>query len=140
VGRGHDVAGRLGADVANCVARGKGLGGVRRAGGQFTGGTVAKVRLNVRALGGSGRTLALFQSPLLLGRINQAKVIDAGVLLRGGAGAHEVGNGDGREQTDNRNHDHNFNERKPRLAGSFVFHIYFLIFLIDGVNVTAGGF
>jgi hypothetical protein len=81
-----------------------------------------------RALG-KGCTGA-FQQNLLLRRINQTQVVDAGVHLRRAAGADEVRNRDGGQETDNRNHDHDFNERKARLAGGIDLHTvcYFLSF------------
>lgn len=136
----NDVAGRLGADVAHgaAVAGRPGRCAVSRAGRQFTSGTVSEVGLEVRAGRGGGAALALFQGPLLLGRVDQAQIVNARILLRGRAGAHEVGNGDRGQQTDNRDNDHDFDEGETCLAIDFVFHM--LIYaLYSGVNSAEGG-
>src|SRR4051794_28891235 len=61
-----------------------------------------------------GRASALFglQRPLLLGAVNLAQVIDAGVLLGSGTSFHKVGDRDGGQQSDDCNHDHDFNKRE----------------------------
>ena len=59
---------------------------------------------------GVGGNLLLFQGPLLNCAVNLLQVGDAGVLLGGRASFHEVRNRDSGQQTDNRNHDHDFNE------------------------------
>ena len=64
----------------------------------------------------------LFQGPLALGAVNNTEVADAGIGLRGGAGAHEVRNRDGGEEADNGDDDHNFDEREPTLFLSLHLH------------------
>ena len=65
-----------------------------------------------------------FQGPLLLGTVDLAQVVDAGVLLRGRAGAHEVGDGDGGQQADDGHHDHDFHQREARLFDGIEFHSF----------------
>jgi hypothetical protein len=55
----------------------------------------AKVRLYIAHGRRVGVLLLVFQRPLLFGRVNQAKIIDASILLRRGAGFNEVGDGNG---------------------------------------------
>ncbi len=66
--------------------------------------------------------LMLLQRPLLTSGIDQAQIVDTGVHLRGRAGAHEVGDGDGGQQTDDRHDDHDFYEGEPTFLGICLFH------------------
>ena len=125
MGRGNDIANGLGGDIVQSIARGEGGSSVRRAYRQFAGRTVTEVGLYVRARRRGGARLMLLQRPLLLGAINLAQIVDARIHLRGRARAHEVGNGDGGQQTDNRDDDHDFNEGETCLAADFIFHITF---------------
>ena len=52
------------------------------------------------------RHRSVLQGPLLFGRVNHAKIVDASIGLRRSAGFHQVRNGDGRQQPDNRHDDH----------------------------------
>jgi len=119
-----DAATGLGADRADqgIVAGGPSGGAVCRAPWELTTGTVAEIRLEVRAGGGGSGRLMLFQGPLLFGCIDQTQVVNASIHLRRGARAHEVRNGDGCQQTDNRDNDHNFHQRETCLAIDFIFH------------------
>jgi hypothetical protein len=67
---------------------------------------------------------------LLLGGINEPQVVDAGILLGGGAGFDEVGNGDRGQQSDDGDDDHDLNERKPCFAINFL-HIYLTFLLLN---------
>ena len=129
--RGNDAASGLGGDVTHTggIARRPSLCAVRGARRQFAARTVAEVGLQLRGRRrdrGAAR-LPLLQRPLLLGAVNQAQIVDARVLLRGRARAHEVGYGDGGQQTDNRDDDHNFNEGETCLAADFIFHKTFFL-------------
>jgi len=81
--RTDDIASRLGAHGVDRVAGGEGVCRIHRARWQFAVDAAAQVRLQVgaRAIRGVGALLALFQGPLLLGRVNQPEVVDAGILL-----------------------------------------------------------
>jgi len=119
---GNDVARGLGSDVVRGIAGGEGHRRVHRAIGQFARRAAAQVRLQVASLRDRGARLAFFQGPLLLGRIDQAQVVDTRILLRGGAGPNEVGNGDGRQKPNDGNHYHDFHQREGPFASSFHFH------------------
>ena len=110
--RTDNTARRLDADVTQAagIARGPGLRAVSGAGRQFTRRAVAEVGLQIRTRRRAGAGLALLQRPLLLGGVDQAQFVDARVHLRGSAGAHKVGDGDGGQQTDNRDDDHDFDK------------------------------
>src|SRR5580698_7681561 len=92
VRRRQNGALRRGPHVVDRVAGRKRVTWIHRAGRQFAVGSTAQVRLQVRTRRsrGVGGLLALFQGPLLLGRVNQPEVVDAGVLLRSGASFDEV--------------------------------------------------
>ena len=82
---------------------------------------------------------ALFsKGPFLLGAINLPEIVDAGVLLRGGSGMHEIGNRDRRQQTDDGDNDHDFNQGETRFACRGDFHTITFSFA-RGVNLTMGG-
>ena len=118
---------RHGNDVRGVAGRERGRR-INRAGRQNAGATT-EVGLQIAARGGAARNLLVFQRPLLLGAVNQTQIVDAGVLLRGRARAHEVGNGDRGQQTDDGHHNHDFNERKARLAIYFSLHTYVSFFI-----------
>jgi hypothetical protein len=68
--------------------------------------------------------LLLLQRPRRLCSIKLLEVGDAGVLLAGGAGLHEVRNGNSRQEADDGHHDHDFNQGKaPAEAGCIYFHM-----------------
>lgn len=66
--------------------------------------------------------LTVFQRPLLLGAVNLAKIVDAGVGLRGLARPNVIGNSYRRQQADDRHNDHNLYQRKSRFARTSSFH------------------
>ncbi len=69
---------------------------------------------------------AFFQRQLIRRGVNLAQVVDAGIHLRGGAGLHEVGNGDRCQQADNGHDNHDFHQCEACLAEGFgIFHLYF---------------
>ncbi|MDB6125042.1 MAG: hypothetical protein JWQ71_4035, partial [Pedosphaera sp.] len=121
--RAVDQAGRGGGYVIHGVAGGERLAGVRGAERSGARGATAQVGLHIGDVRRGGRGGLGFQGPLLLGPVQLAQVVDAGVLLRGRAGAHEVGDGDGRQQTDDGHHDHDFHEREARFGYLIEFHI-----------------
>jgi hypothetical protein len=106
------------------IACGPRLRRVSGAGRQFANGAAPQVRLKIAALREVSRCFSLFQSPLLLRGINQPKVVDAGVHLRCRAGLNEIGNRYSRQQTDNRNHDHNLHQSEAILSPSHIFHSF----------------
>ena len=112
---------RAGRGIADFVFRVGTIGRARR-------NAASGVELDVGSqVGGivDGRTgdLALFQGPLVGRRVNLAEVVDASVGLRGGTSLHEVRNRDRREEADDGHNDHDFNQRKTRIAEVFVrFH------------------
>ena len=65
------------------------------------------------------RALFQFQCPLLNGRIDLPKVIDAGILNGGRPRLDKVRNGDRGEQTNNAYHNHDFHQREPRGPSCF---------------------
>ena len=120
----NDLANGSRLHVTDRVARRKGAGRIRRAARERAKITAAHVGLDVRLRrGGVGGSL-VFQGPLLLGTVNLTEVVDAGILLRGGAGANEVGNRDGGQETDNGHDDHDFHQREALFAGFILFHNY----------------
>ena len=140
--RGDDTARGLLGDCAHSrgIAGGPGLSAIRGAGRQFAGGAMAEIGLQFRRGAGDagGGLLTLFERPLLLGTVDQTQVVNTCILLRSGAGAHEVGYGDGGQQTDNRDDDHDFHQSETCLAGDFIFH-RLSFFLTGGVNHAEGG-
>jgi len=119
---GHDQTGRQGIEVIDGVAGGEGVAGIRRATGQGAATAVAQIGLNVGSLGDGGGRGTVLRGPDLLGAVNLAQVGDAGGLLGLQAGADEIRNGDGGQQADDGDNDHNFHERKPAGTISFDFH------------------
>ena len=86
--------------------------GASRQGGAFQVGQHGGVREGI----GIRSRLLVFEGPLLHRAINLLEIGDAGVLLGRGARLHEVRDGDGREQTDDGHHDHDFHEREAAFA------------------------
>ena len=99
---------------------------------------VLQIRADVSESDLRGRVFLVLERPLLDRAVDLPQIIDAGILLRGGAGADKVGDGDGSQQADNCDHDHDFHQRETRLAGSSNLHTVF-VFLLCGVNETTGG-
>jgi len=85
------------------------------------------VHHNVRGRRRGGDHLAGFQTPLLLGSINDAEVVDTGIRLRGLTGAHEVGNRDRRQKADDGHDDHDFHQREAEFTMVFE-RFHFLLF------------
>ena len=72
----------------------------------------------------------MLKRPLLLGAVNLAKVVDAGVHLGLGASLYEVGNGNGRQQADDGHDNHDFNQRESRGFSPGCFHNCYLLFAV----------
>ena len=124
-----------GPDIIGSIAGGEGIGRIHRACWQFAATAMAQVRLQIGSLRRVGGLFALFQSPLLLGRINQPQIVDARILLRGGAGLNKVRNRDGRKQANDGHNDHDFHQGKTQFLGSFCFHVFLIQRL--GLKTTA---
>ena len=76
-----------------------------------------------------GGGLVFFQRPLLLGRVQLAEIVDAGIGLRGCAGFYEVGNRDRRQEADDGHNDHDFHQREAGLAEVFhCLHVFTFFF------------
>ena len=73
--------------------------------------------------------LAVFQRPLLDRTVDQAEVIDTSIFASRFASFDEVRDGDRSEEADDGHHDHDFNERKARLARGLNFHTTCVTFL-----------
>ena len=88
----------------------------------------------VRTGRGDGVTLflLLLQSPLLNSSIDLAEVVDAGVLLGRCASLDEIGNRDGSQEADDRDHDHDFNKGEAGLTISFDLHGFYFCFSACG--------
>lgn len=122
--RARNLAGRSGGEVLDAVARRKGGRGVQRTDRQRTLQTTAHVGLDVGCRR-SGRGVGfVFQSPFLLRTVDLTEVIDTGILLRRGAGVHEVGDRDGGQQTDDGHDDHDLNQREALLCEFVEFHTF----------------
>ncbi len=103
------------------------------------GASATEVRVDVRRVRRNLRLLTVFQRPLLLGSINDAEVVDAGVGLRGLTSSHEVGNRDSRQQADNGDDDHDFNQRKAGFTDVFDCFHFLTFWSVWRWNRTAGG-
>ena len=55
--------------------------------------------------------------------VNLPQVVDACALLGLETGAHEVRDGNGRQQADDGHHDHDFHQRKTAGTGQFYLHM-----------------
>ena len=123
--------------AANLRSGADGGGGIR-ATGRATRNAAVGVQLDVSRDGGDtgdgcARGLAGFQRPFIDGRVNLTEVIDAGVLLRFGAGTNEVGNRDCGQKADDGHHNHDLNQRETRPASLFdCLHVF--LSLLRGVN------
>ena len=62
------------------------------------------------------------ERPLLLGAVNLAEVVDAGVLLSRVARPDEVRDRDGGQQADDGDHDHDFHEGEATATRGIEFH------------------
>ena len=120
---GQDDAGRRGLQVIDVVTRGEAVGGISGAGRGGAQDAAAHVGLDVENLGGGVRAGLAFERPGLFGAVNLTEIVDARVLLGLQTGANEVGDGDGREQPDDGDDDHDFDEREARGAESLILHI-----------------
>ena len=76
----------------------------------------SKIWDQIAANGCGAGWLSGFKRPLLFGLVNDAEVIDAGIGLRGLAGAHEIGNSHCRQQADNGHDNHDFNQGEACLG------------------------
>jgi len=111
-------------------------GGARR---QAAGGVQLDVRREVRReLYGVAGLLVLIERKQTGGAVNLFQVVDAGVGLCSGAGAHEVGNRNRRQQAKDGHDDHDFHQREPRpVGGSGRFHG--VLYFPCGVNDATDG-
>ncbi len=123
--RGHNRAHRFGGYVDNCIAICKRSGRAARRARDRAFQIAADVR---ERNSGVGSRLG-FQCPLLDSAINLAQVVDAGILLRGGAGPNEVRNGNRRQKADDGHDDHDFHQGEPGFARGVDLHIVLLTFL-----------
>jgi hypothetical protein len=87
------------------------------------------VAFNIGISSGRASALLVFKSPLFLGAVNLAQVVDTGVFLSGGTGFNEVRNRDGSQQSDDCDHDHDFHEGEARLTIRLDLHSTFLSFV-----------
>src|SRR5205807_10447781 len=94
------------------------------------------VRLEVSQRVDVGGFEFVFQRVLLGRAVKLAQVIDTRILLRGGAGAHEVRNRDGRQQTDDGDYNHDFHQGETRFARCSDLHSNGY-FLFRGVNTCS---
>jgi len=124
LGRGItcDQARWPGITILNGIAGNESMGRIHRTPRQFPACRRPEVRLEVRTSRNRRGCLMLFQGPLLLGAVYQAQIIDAGIHLRSRARAHEIRNGDGGKEADDRHHDHYFHEGESPPLCSFLFH------------------
>jgi hypothetical protein len=79
----------------------------------------------------------VLQRVLLDGGVNLPQVIDASVSLSGLSGLDEVGNGDRRQQPDDRHYDHDFHQGEATPTSLFYSHNG-PFFLLCGVNPGGG--
>jgi hypothetical protein len=104
----------------------------RAAGNRACGVQLDIVRQVVREIYGRAGGQFGFQRILIGRRVNLAEVVDAGVLLGGGACFHEVGDGDGRQEADDGHDDHDFHQRETALADVF-YCLHFSLFFLYAV-------
>ena len=119
------VTGNLG-QLANRADR---VATARRAGGDGASNVQLDVRRQSRSQGRVHRStggLVGFQGPLINSGVNLTHIVNTGIGLGGGTRFHEVRDSDSREQADDGHDNHDFNQRKARLAGILVlFHFIF---------------
>ena len=125
------IARRCRLDIQHYVAGSEVAGGRRWTSRQRSCSATAHVGLDFIAVRSDGRRSALlvFQCPLLNRAVNLAEVVDARIFLRFGACPDEVRNRDGGQQTDNGDHNHDFNQREPGLTICCYLHIVTFIIL-----------
>ena len=104
-------------DLRRCTYGGSGVCASRRA----TGNAAAGVHLDVARYGlgtCNSRTvgLSILERPFIDAVINLSEVVDAGICLRSSAGADEVGNRNRRQQSDDGNDNHDFNQCEAHFA------------------------
>ena len=97
-----------------------------------------EVRKEVTALRRGGGDLAIFQGPLLFGLVNNPKIINACIRLRGLPGLHKVGNPNCCQKADNRHYYHDFHQGKAR-PGPGTHYVHMFAFLLRR-NKANGGF
>ena len=96
---------------------GRGVGATRRAARNAVAGIHLDVsRDRLRRGNGGPAGLAGFQCPFINGPADLFEVVDAGVLLLGGAGLDEVGDGNCGQQADDGHHDHDLHQGEARLG------------------------
>jgi len=76
--------------------------------------------------GGYNRVGPLFQlgGPLLDGAVDLAQIIDANVLSRRGTGINHIRDSDGRQESNDSNHNHNLDQSETGVTGQSNFHIF----------------
>ena len=132
----EDDAGGGGVEVVQGIAGGKRIGWVSRAGGGSACGAASQVRLDVGQHGnGVGRGF-VFQGPGLLRTVDLAEVVYARTFLGLQAGAHEIRDGDGRQNADDGDDDHDFDEGETGPFGVGNLHKQF-VFSISSQGVDA---
>ena len=90
---------------------------------------------------GRGGPGLILERPLLDGAVNLTEVVDARILLRSGAGADEVRDGDGGQEADDSHHDHDFDECEALLAITIDLHVFLSFWLLTcGVSQAVGGY
>lgn len=87
------------------------------------------VALNVSICNRLSGILLHIERPLLNCAIELPQILDARVLARGVAGFGEVGNRNGRQQTDDGDYNHDFHQRETPLSGTLNDHT--LTFLLS---------
>ena len=97
-----------------------------------------KVRKEVTGGRRGGGDLTIFQGPLLFGLVNNPKIIDACLRLRGLPGPHKVGNPDRCQKADNCHYYHDFPQGKAR-PGPGTHYVHMFAFLLRR-NKANGGF
>jgi hypothetical protein len=98
---------------------------------------ILKVALDVSIGDGLSRVFLHVQGPLLNRAVNLTQVADASVLHRRFSSLREVGNRDGRQQTDNGDDNHDFHQCEAPMSGTVYSHnLTFLHF--SGVDQAAG--
>jgi hypothetical protein len=136
-----DLARRHLLQVVKLVAVGEREGRISRAEGKAAAAATSQVGLDLAGHRGGSQVLGVFQRPALLGAVDLTEVVDAGIRLRSGAGAREVGNRDGCQETDDGNHYHDFYQREPRISWLVEFHNCLLTFHFEcGLNKATGGY
>jgi hypothetical protein len=86
---------------------------------------VLDVHRHVSRTGNVRIRLLVLQGSLLLGVVNLAQVVNAGILLGRVARPDEVRDRDGGQQADDGDHNHDFHEGEARLACHSHFHLFF---------------